>query len=212
MSFLSLISRQVNGRQLNTLKHDKVLNQFLHQCSRNYSTPVSKISVPRRAYSGHVLKGLGLTGVGLGLSLLRSPIKCEPTPPATTPSSNEQTDPMPPPPPPPGSSVSFYELSFGTVAGICAGVFVKKGLKTVAFFLGGVFVLLQYLGSYSVIRVDWAAIGRRFEKMFYVTDANGKKRAPTVYTAWHWLVDFLTADFQPRASFLAGLVLGLRIG
>ncbi len=47
------------------------------------------------------------------------------------------------PPPPPASSVSLYELGFGTVAGICAGVFVKKGAKMVAWFLGGIFVFLQ---------------------------------------------------------------------
>lgn len=46
-------------------------------------------------------------------------------------------------PPPPTSSVSVYELSFGTVAGFCAGVFIKKGAKAAAFLLGGIFVLLQ---------------------------------------------------------------------
>jgi hypothetical protein len=46
-------------------------------------------------------------------------------------------------PPPPQSAVNMYELSFGTVAGLCAGIFVKKGAKIVGFFLGGVFVLLQ---------------------------------------------------------------------
>jgi hypothetical protein len=46
-------------------------------------------------------------------------------------------------PEPPVSSVSFYELGFGTVAGVCAGVFIKKGAKALAFLLGGVFVLLQ---------------------------------------------------------------------
>lgn len=46
-------------------------------------------------------------------------------------------------PPLPKSSVSVYELGFGTVAGICAGVFVKKGAKAVAWFMGGIFVLLQ---------------------------------------------------------------------
>ncbi|KAJ3726132.1 hypothetical protein C8R42DRAFT_660076 [Lentinula raphanica] len=80
------------------------------------------------------------------------------------------------------------------------------------FFLGGVFVLLQYLGSFSLLRVDWARMGQRFESLFYTTDAAGTKRAPTIWSAWNWLVDFLTADFQPRASFLAGLALGLRIG
>ncbi|KAE9399302.1 hypothetical protein BT96DRAFT_820800, partial [Gymnopus androsaceus JB14] len=113
---------------------------------------------------------------------------------------------------PPQSSISLYELGFGTVAGICAGVFIKKGAKAVAFFLGGVFVLLQYLGSFSLLRVDWMRMGKRFESVFYTTDGSGTKKAPTVWTAWNWLVDFLTADFQPRASFLAGLALGLRIG
>ena len=43
----------------------------------------------------------------------------------------------------PRSSVNLYELSFGTVAGICAGVFIKKGAKALAFTFGGIFVLLQ---------------------------------------------------------------------
>lgn len=44
---------------------------------------------------------------------------------------------------PPQSSLSGYQLGFGAVCGICAGVFVKKGLKALAFMLGGVFVLMQ---------------------------------------------------------------------
>lgn len=49
-------------------------------------------------------------------------------------------------PPPPKSMISLYELGFGTVAGICAGVFTKKGIKAAAWLLGGVFVLLQVSG------------------------------------------------------------------
>lgn len=45
--------------------------------------------------------------------------------------------------PPPASSLNLYELTFGSVCGICAGVFIKKGAKIVAFILGGTFVLLQ---------------------------------------------------------------------
>ncbi|KAJ7940736.1 FUN14 family-domain-containing protein [Mycena leptocephala] len=116
-------------------------------------------------------------------------------------------------PPPPASSVNVYELTFGTVAGICAGVFIKKGAKAVAFFLGGVFVLLQYFGSFGVLKVDWESMGTRFQQLFYTTDPKtGSKATPTIYSLWRWLVDFLTADFQPRASFIAGLALGLRIG
>lgn len=43
----------------------------------------------------------------------------------------------------PQSILSPYELSFGAICGICAGVFIKKGAKLIAFFLGGVYVLMQ---------------------------------------------------------------------
>lgn len=151
-------------------------------------------------------------GLALGLSVVRPPIHCDgsrPSSPATAPPEIPD-DGLPPPP---ASSVNVYELSFGTVAGVCAGVFIKKGAKAVAFFLGGVFVLLQYFGSFGVLKVDWESMGTRFQQLFYTTDSKtGTKATPTIYSAWRWLVDFLTADFQPRASFIAGLALGLRIG
>lgn len=137
-------------------------------------------------------------------------------------------------PPPPASTLNLYELTFGSVCGICAGVFIKKGAKFVAFMLGGTFVLLQvisilstctplplpiksdpsaaqYLGSLSIVRVDWSRAASRFENLFYRTE-NGVRRPPTIGSLWNWLISFLAADFQPRASFAAGLVLGLRIG
>jgi len=48
-------------------------------------------------------------------------------------------------PQPPTSTLNLYELTFGSVCGICAGVFIKKGAKFVAFMLGGAFVLLQVI-------------------------------------------------------------------
>lgn len=63
-----------------------------------------------------------------------------------------------------------------------------------------------------MVRVNWTKIGQRFENLFYTVDEQGAKRAPNVGSLLRWLVDFLTADFQPRASFLAGFALGLRIG
>lgn len=53
------------------------------------------------------------------------------------------SQPSPALPPPPKSSVNVYELTFGTVCGLCAGVFVKKSARMVAFFVGGLFVVLQ---------------------------------------------------------------------
>ena len=41
------------------------------------------------------------------------------------------------------SSVDLKSLSFGAVAGISTGIFIKKGLKALGFLLGGTFVLLQ---------------------------------------------------------------------
>lgn len=41
------------------------------------------------------------------------------------------------------SILSPYELSFGAICGICAGIFIKKGAKLIAFFLGGTYVLMQ---------------------------------------------------------------------
>ncbi|KAH6918683.1 FUN14 family-domain-containing protein [Coprinopsis sp. MPI-PUGE-AT-0042] len=115
-------------------------------------------------------------------------------------------------PPPPTSSLSLYDLGFGTVAGMCAGIFVKKGVKAAAWLLGGVFVLLQYLNSQSLVRVDWSRMATRFQNRFHTVDpATGASRAPNVGGLWRWMVNFLTADFQGRASFIAGFALGLRI-
>ncbi|TFK42681.1 FUN14 family-domain-containing protein [Crucibulum laeve] len=157
-----------------------------------------------------LLKATGLAGVGIGLSSLTRQSISSPEKVPTGP-IHPQDQPHDYPPPP-TSSVSLYELGFGTVAGLCAGVFVKKGAKALAWFLGGIFVLLQYLGSTSLIRVDWGRAASRFENLFYTKDATGSTRPPTVVSLWHWIIDFLTADFQPRASFIAGFVLGIRVG
>ncbi|KAJ6455679.1 FUN14 family-domain-containing protein [Mycena sanguinolenta] len=193
--------------------------------SRRFYFPSSSLPLAKWQVSGaqttrtSVLKAIGAVGLGLGISIFSRPsIQCE----ASRPASPAPVAPAPAPPSPtpdaempplPASSVNVYELTFGTVAGICAGVFIKKGVKTAAFLLGGVFVLLQYFGSFGVLKVNWESVGNRFQRLFYTTDPQtGNRTAPTVYSAWKWLVDFLTADFQPRASFIAGLALGLRIG
>ncbi|KAF5380926.1 hypothetical protein D9615_003874 [Tricholomella constricta] len=190
--------------------------RVLHARSRFYST--SRLSFPfrpgpsvngrpmQRSAAPLLFKMAGVAGIGLGISKSIPEVHCDETTRPAVPTS--------PPlyPSPPASSVSLYQLSFGTLSGICAGVFIKKGAKAAAWFLGGIFVLLQYLGSTSVVRVDWGRAASRFENAFYTTDATGSKAAPTIVSLWTWLLNFLTADFQPRASFIAGLVLGLRIG
>ncbi|KAF5315734.1 hypothetical protein D9611_004606 [Ephemerocybe angulata] len=161
-----------------------------------------------------VFTSVSIATLGLGLAFSSQPtIKCDSISGAapTSPLSPKPT-PRSELPPPPTSSISLYELGFGTVAGFCAGVFTKKGLKAAAWFLGGIFVLLQYLGSQSLVRVDWRNVASRFESRFHTVDATGASRPPTVGSVWTKLINFLTADFQPRASFLAGFALGLRLG
>ncbi|KAN0076976.1 FUN14 family domain containing protein [Tylopilus felleus] len=154
-----------------------------------------------------VLTATGIAGIALGISssTSSSTLYCDDIPPSIDKA-------IPALPPPPKSSVNAYELAFGTVCGLCAGVFAKKSARMVAFFLGGLFVVLQYLGSVSLVKVDWARMASRFEDLFYTTDVLGNKKPPTIGSIWKWMVDFLTADFQPRASFVAGFALGLRVG
>ncbi|KIM24020.1 hypothetical protein M408DRAFT_76582, partial [Serendipita vermifera MAFF 305830] len=114
--------------------------------------------------------------------------------------------------PAPKGFANPYELTFGTVCGICTGIFVKKGLKAAAFILGGLFVVLQYFNSLSWLRVDWGSAENRFKQTFYTTTVDGQSRPPTIQSFFTWMFNFVMADFQPRASFLAGLLLGLRVG
>jgi len=110
--------------------------------------------------------------------------------------------------------VDVYGLSFGTVCGICAGVFVKKGAKLLAFLFGGVFVLLQYLNSLHIIRADWRQANSLFERAFYSepVESSGSRNPPSFSSLWKRFINFLIADFQQRASFIAGFTLGLRVG
>ncbi|EST07504.1 FUN14 [Kalmanozyma brasiliensis GHG001] len=165
--------------------------------------------------------GLMLGGGALvffaGLNATR-PIQCEPARPyatSSTPalptgtSTSAATEPE--------SIVNIYSLSFGTICGVCAGVFIKKGLKLIAFLLGGCYILLQYMNSQRLSSVNWNAINSRYDKL--VGSAAGPETGAvsgysgsTLQRIWNRTTNFLMADFQPRATFMAGLVLGLRLG
>ncbi|KAL0947018.1 hypothetical protein HGRIS_013162 [Hohenbuehelia grisea] len=195
-----------------------------HGLSKPSSLPklhsASFTSKTHNGFSGRTMpffyKAAGVAGVGLGMAAWTIPTVYADG--SASPSPAPATQPVPPgagtpaPPKPPSSTVNMFELTFGSVCGICAGVFLKKGAKMVAFVLGGTFVLLQYFASVSGVRVNWTRIGSRFENMFYTTDSQGVRHAPSVGSLWGWVINFLTADFQPRASFIAGLALGIRIG
>ncbi|KAG8996925.1 hypothetical protein FRB95_005513 [Tulasnella sp. JGI-2019a] len=184
----------------------------------NFSTPQSLGKSNPLRLGAWVGAGT-VAAVGLHLSLMPK-LRFEPGSPAmtttatapVTPAATSPSEPVPATPP--TSGLDVYNLSFGTVCGICAGVFVKKGAKAFAFFLGGIFVMLQYFTSINILDMKWGKLSSRFEGTFYSTPAapGEAPRPPTVLALWNWMVDFLTADFPPRATFLAGFVLGLRLG
>ena len=179
------------------------------------SSLASKWGGPARQHKYTGFGTVAAASVGLGLAVFAGKkIYCEPTVRAqarghSATASSSGSDPLPPP----QSSLNMYELSFGSVAGVCAGVFVKKGARALAFFLGGIFVLLQYFNAIDITKTNWGTASTRFQRLFYSPAKPGEpSRPPTVASLWTWLVDFLTADFPPRASFIAGMLLGLRIG
>ncbi|EAU88618.1 hypothetical protein CC1G_04324 [Coprinopsis cinerea okayama7 len=189
----------------------RLQNRVRHGSS--FPTAAVKPGLARTKPSNKLFKSATITTVGLGLAAWWTPVKCDASPIRTPQSRDPHIAPVNDYPPPPQSSVSLYELSFGTVTGLCAGIFVKKGAKAAAWLLGGIFVLLQYLSSQSLVRVDWSRMASRFESAFHSVDARtGVSKAPTVGSTFRSIINFLTADFQPRASFVAGFVLGLRVG
>ncbi|BGP57348.1 hypothetical protein JCM8202v2_004989 [Rhodotorula sphaerocarpa] len=111
------------------------------------------------------------------------------------------------------SILNIRDLGFGTVSGICVGVFIKKGLRAIAFAFGGVFVLLQYLSSRNFVTVDWGAISRSYDSgltsRFGPTSARGGNRLQGL---WAWFLDFVGANIQSRATFVLGVTLGMRLG
>jgi len=117
----------------------------------------------------------------------------------------------------PKSMVNVYQLSFGTICGLCAGIFIKKGLKIIAFILGGAYILLQYLATKRLIHIDWNSFKNTYsssvDRLAGPVDANQNKfQQLPLMRIWRRTIDFLTTDFQERATFIAGLVLGLRLG
>lgn len=79
----------------------------------------------------------------------------------------------------------------------------------------------QYLNTQRIVTVNWRALSSRYDSA--VSKAAGEdtvnfNKSPTGWTdstaarIWNRSVHFLTADFPSRGTFVAGLLLGLRLG
>lgn len=71
----------------------------------------------------------------------------------------------------------------------------------------------QYFSSRSLININWANVTNSYDS--FITKragppaAQGGNRAAGLVG---WFVDFVSADVQSRATFVAGMLLGFRLG
>jgi len=91
------------------------------------------------------------------------------------------------------------QITFGGLAGYAVGYALKKVGRLLAIALGLLFVALQLLAQAGYVEVDWTRIQRDVEPLL---------QQPALRNLW----DRLLATLTFGASFVGGLVLGLRAG
>ncbi|KAJ9123989.1 hypothetical protein QFC22_000781 [Naganishia vaughanmartiniae] len=182
--------------------------------STGFASPyaqAAKSSFGRRMATVGLGAGFGLVGFQMMGLQAKGDVKCDSFASSTAaPAPSGKADSLPT-----ESILSPYELSFGAICGICAGIFIKKGAKLIAFFLGGTYVLMQYMQSRSFININWSKLSSAYENTFgslpstssSLAPTEGRKVAPTITGAYRWIVDFLTANFQ-RESLVVDLAPG----
>lgn len=142
MSIRTLFPNLLHSRVVPTAR----CNPLPRLARQAHNGPIA-ISIPRTIPKSSASRSRSLYttigSIGLGLSFLtyhtqRRPVLCD-----TSITSGSGSLPGPAAGQAPESVLNVYQLGFGTVCGICTGVFLKKGLRAIAFLLGGVFVLMQ---------------------------------------------------------------------
>jgi uncharacterized membrane protein (Fun14 family) len=89
------------------------------------------------------------------------------------------------------------QMTFGGLAGYAVGYVFKKVGRLLALLLGLLFVSLQLLAQGGYVQVDWNRIQKDVEPIFRL---------------WERLLSTLTYNLPFGASFVGGLLLGLRAG
>ncbi|RUS19163.1 FUN14 family-domain-containing protein [Endogone sp. FLAS-F59071] len=109
------------------------------------------------------------------------------------------------------SIVRPSELAFGTSLGFCTGYLIKKVGRVFALMVGVTFVLLQYLSFKGLVTVHWDRMAWHYTNQLD-KDKDGKVTASDLRTIMAALLDFLTANFQFKSTFVGGFYAGLRYG
>lgn len=95
------------------------------------------------------------------------------------------------------------QLTFGGLTGYAVGYALKKVGRALAIVLGLFFVALQLLAQAGYVQVDWTRIQRDVEPFL---------QQPGLQGLWERLLSTLTHNLPFGASFVGGLLLGLRAG
>ncbi|WP_167764528.1 MULTISPECIES: FUN14 domain-containing protein [Thermus] len=95
------------------------------------------------------------------------------------------------------------QMTFGGLAGYAVGYALKKVGRLLAIGLGLLFIALQLLAQAGYVQVDWTRIQKDVEPLL---------QQPGLQGLWERLVQTLTYNLPFGASFVGGLLLGLRAG
>lgn len=103
----------------------------------------------------------------------------------------------------PDLSPYLGQVTFGVLAGYAVGYALKKLGRLLAVALGLLFVVVQLLAQAGYIQVDWTRIQKDVEPLL---------KQPGLQNLWERLLSTLTYNLPFGASFVGGLILGLRAG
>ncbi|KAK4050889.1 hypothetical protein OIV83_003311 [Microbotryomycetes sp. JL201] len=148
-----------------------------------------------RSYRLTLAASLSTAALGFGALPISSPLLCASDRSYAAPQPVTTNKPLPVA----ESSINVRDLGFGTISGICVGIFIKKGLK--------------YMSSRSFVTVNWNAVSSTYDSI--VTKHAGPdatKSGNRLAGVTNTFVDFVTANVQSRATFVLGMMLGLRLG
>lgn len=100
------------------------------------------------------------------------------------------------------------QVGFGSVAGYCAGHFVRTGLKQVAYAVGGLFAVAQLAAYKGFIEIKWNSIRRKVEAAADV-DGDGQFGVGDLRIYFRRLVRVLQHQFPGGTGFMAGFTYAL---
>ena len=93
------------------------------------------------------------------------------------------------------------QLGFGFLAGYSTGLALRFIGRTLAFFVGTAFMLVQLLAYLGYVQVDWYRIQQDLEPAL---------SSSALQAAWQKLLAVLTYNAPFGGGFIVGLGLGLR--